>query len=137
MNTKQCSTCKQIRSTSEFRRDASRIDGLNTSCKSCCKHRAAIHYYKYPDRVRLRTKTRLKTHRMWLDRIKLDSGCLFCEEDTAICLDFHHLDSTDKEFGIAESLNRSWVDILKEIEKCVVVCSNCHKKIHAGLISVM
>ena len=44
------------------------------------------------------------------------------------CLDWHHLDPTTKEFGVADSPrdNISWERILAEIEKCVLLCKNCH-----------
>ncbi len=49
-------------------------------------------------------------------------------------LDFHHLDSKKKEFGISvRGLTRSWEKIKAEIEKCVLVCANCHREIHAGI----
>lgn len=47
-------------------------------------------------------------------------------------LDFHHIDPTTKEFGIAGN-NFSKKRIEVEIEKCVLVCRNCHGEIEAGL----
>lgn len=52
-------------------------------------------------------------------------------------LEFHHLDSNEKDFGIAEKgYTRSFEKVKKELDKCVLVCSNCHKEIHAGLINL-
>ena len=49
-------------------------------------------------------------------------------------LDFHHLDPKKKDFGISvRGLTRSWEKIKKEIDKCVLVCANCHREIHAGI----
>jgi|SRR3989338_5641846 len=49
-------------------------------------------------------------------------------------LDFHHLDPKQKEFGISvRGLTRSWEKIRKEIDKCILVCANCHREIHAGI----
>jgi len=49
-------------------------------------------------------------------------------------LDFHHRNSKQKDFGISfRGLTRSWEKIKKEIEKCVLVCANCHREIHAGI----
>ncbi len=48
-------------------------------------------------------------------------------------LEFHHLDPTQKDFGISKNLNKDF-DILKqEISKCILVCSNCHAEIHNEL----
>jgi DNA replicative helicase MCM subunit Mcm2 (Cdc46/Mcm family) len=50
-------------------------------------------------------------------------------------LDFHHIDPTQKEFGISmDGITRSWERVQKELDKCVLVCSNCHREIHAGLL---
>ncbi len=47
-------------------------------------------------------------------------------------LEFHHVDPTRKDFALdLRSLsNRKWSNVLKEAEKCILVCSNCHKEIH-------
>ena len=45
-------------------------------------------------------------------------------------LDFHHIEDTDKEFSISSKM--SWVKIKPELAKCVMVCANCHREIHAG-----
>ena len=48
-------------------------------------------------------------------------------------LEFHHLDSTQKDFGISEKgYTRSWGKVRAEIEKCVLVCANCHRELHAS-----
>lgn len=50
-------------------------------------------------------------------------------------LDFHHLDATQKEFGISmDGITRAWERVQKELDKCVLVCSNCHREIHAGIL---
>jgi predicted HNH restriction endonuclease len=52
-------------------------------------------------------------------------------------LDFHHVDSTKKEFGIGNSgYTRSWEKVKKELDKCILVCANCHREIHEGLIKI-
>ncbi len=49
-------------------------------------------------------------------------------------LDFHHKNAKLKDFGLSvRGLTRSWEKIKKEIEKCVLVCANCHREIHAGI----
>lgn len=45
-------------------------------------------------------------------------------------LEFHHLDPTQKEFQINKRWSMSDKRILAEIEKCVLLCSNCHKEEH-------
>lgn len=53
-------------------------------------------------------------------------GCTF----DAVCFDFHHEDHTQKDFAVSAILYKSWNEIQSEIEKCVLVCSNCHRVLH-------
>ena len=62
--------------------------------------------------------------------------CQYCGYNKCIdALEFHHLDKKEKDFTIS---GKSWSfeKIKKETDKCVMVCSNCHKEIHAGLIEI-
>ncbi len=60
--------------------------------------------------------------------------CQICGYNRCIwALDFHHKDSTTKEFGIAaKGYTRSWKAIQAEADKCVLVCANCHREIESG-----
>jgi hypothetical protein len=61
--------------------------------------------------------------------------CLYNRTNNA--LELHHLDPNEKEFGFgsirANCIN--WDKIAQEASKCVLLCSNCHREVHAGLIS--
>ncbi len=47
-------------------------------------------------------------------------------------LDFHHLDPSQKDFILSDrNLILSWQEIKKELDKCILVCANCHREIHA------
>ena len=62
--------------------------------------------------------------------------CGICGYDKCLAaLELHHLVSSEKEFSISSALAspKSWPTLVSELEKCVCVCSNCHKEIHAGL----
>lgn len=71
-----------------------------------------------------------------LDAFKAEHPCKFCHEARVICLSFHHLDPTTKLFNVSEGNNRAWTAIERERDKCIVVCHNCHAKIHAGLLTI-
>lgn len=45
--------------------------------------------------------------------------------------DFHHLDPATKEFGISKKLTSSFENLKSELDKCVLLCRNCHRKRHA------
>jgi len=56
-----------------------------------------------------------------------------CEET----LEFHHIDTTRKEFSISSrGYTRSWKKVKEELEKCILVCANCHHEFHARSIKV-
>ncbi len=61
--------------------------------------------------------------------------CELCGYKSCIwALDFHHLDEKTKSFSLSvRGLTRSWALIKNEVEKCVLVCANCHREIHAGV----
>ncbi len=64
-------------------------------------------------------------------------GCAICEEKSPVALDFHHIDPSQKKFSIGGYyLIKTDAEVEEELAKCVVVCANCHRKIHAGLISL-
>ena len=49
-------------------------------------------------------------------------------------LEFHHLDPKEKDFGIAhKGYTRSWDKVKQELDKCILVCANCHAEIHDNL----
>lgn len=58
--------------------------------------------------------------------------CARCPENHIACLDFHHKDPSTKDFKIAEAATKRYskTKILREIEKCEILCANCHRKEH-------
>ncbi len=51
-------------------------------------------------------------------------------------LEFHHIVKDKKGFGISEKgYTRSWAAIKSELDKCILLCANCHREWHAGLIN--
>lgn len=64
--------------------------------------------------------------------------CICCEYNKCTnALEFHHLDPSIKEFNIGKNgATRSWEKVKIELDKCVLLCSNCHREIHAGLIDI-
>lgn len=82
----------------------------------------------YARRERLQLKKR-----EWLAAYKAERGCSRCPERDPICLDFHH--RAGKQTGdrwISLMTGWSLARIQKEVAKCDVICSNCHRKLHAA-----
>jgi hypothetical protein len=67
-----------------------------------------------------------------INAIKRDRGCMSCKERHPACLDFHHRDPMQKTLSVGVLICRcaAMDTILEEIEKCDVLCSNCHRKLH-------
>ena len=61
--------------------------------------------------------------------------CMLCGYNKYLgALDFHHLDPSRKGFAIStRGLTRSWEKIREELDKCILVCANCHRELHAGI----
>jgi hypothetical protein len=66
----------------------------------------------------------------------LKTPCVKCGEPEKACIDFHHLDPSTKDFTIGKATFSNKERLRKEVEKCVCLCANCHRKVHAGLISL-
>lgn len=59
-------------------------------------------------------------------------ACVLCGYSKCLrAMDFHHLDPSSKRFNIASSHNRSWESLRLELDKCILICSNCHFEIEA------
>jgi hypothetical protein len=127
----------QNRSRHFFVRDK-KTGRLHAQCKQCYqKHRStyyAAHYQKYRPAYLERAKIR-RTELRSIFRSKMlaylsDKSCMMCGENDIRVLEFDHLDPSQKSFEISQGirLGHSWNDILQEIEKCRILCANCHKK---------
>jgi len=65
-----------------------------------------------------------------------DNKCTCCGlQDLPLVYDFHHLGEQEKEFSISGRV-KSWENLVNEAKKCIMVCSHCHRKIHAGLVEI-
>lgn len=112
-----CFKCKDDKPEEDFSLCIARKRGRQNQCKECVKAR----------RIELITKIASITNII---------GCQLCPENDPIVLDFHHV--KDKCFDVSDGVQRlyAWVRIKKEIEKCIVLCSNCHRKFHAGSVKI-
>ena len=49
-------------------------------------------------------------------------------------LEFHHINPSEKEIGLKQSLSKlSKETVEKEIDKCILLCSNCHREVHGNI----
>lgn len=135
---KTCTICKQNKTVDAFNKRNRSRDGLQNVCRVCNSMHSKAYYLANTTKHRATTrKRRADKRRETKARIDaLKTECYCCGEKELCCLDFHHVDSKQKEFSISEAISHewSWSKVLREIRKCVVVCANCHRKIHFGVI---
>ena len=92
------------------------------------------YHYNYYRRNKIKYKernTRLKqTTQKWFKEYKKGLRSSRCEENHPSCLEFHH--KKDKKMSVCPMAlwGYSKKKILEEIQKCIVICSNCHRKEH-------
>ena len=61
--------------------------------------------------------------------------CQICGYDRCLrALEFHHINPKEKDFTLSSANNINWDDTCEELQKCILVCSNCHEEIHAGIV---
>jgi len=74
--------------------------------------------------VKIRTKRRIYVHELK----KNSNGCVYCGESNPLCLDFDHIDPSTKKFTPANGITNgtNWAAVLEELDKCQLVCRNCH-----------
>ena len=129
MGTKFCSRCKKNRLLKFFHKRSK--SGVQSICKDCRKIDDKSRYL-LTDKDEKNKQRRLKRAK-FIKEYKAKEGCKYCPEDEPVCLDFHHVN--DKIEQISKVKWWSFDRLLVEIEKCEVVCSNCHRKLHHGKLS--
>ena len=135
---KICSKCATSKPESEYFVKDGKTGRLHAQCKVCYReHRksyAARHYEKYGDiyreRARLRRAKMKRIRQNKLIEYMHDKSCAQCGESDIRVLECDHIDPAMKSFSIARAITDGvkWDVILAEIQKCQVLCSNCHKK---------
>lgn len=68
----------------------------------------------------------------WFRVYKKTLVCARCGENDYRCLDFHHTDQSTKDREVAKLVVEGYsiARIMSEIEKCIILCANCHRKEH-------
>ena len=125
---KACSVCKEEKSLELFNRRTSATDGRNSNCKSCEKIYRQSEGYKA--RGRKRTANNTKVTRQTMFTFMKDKACILCGETHIAALQFDHRDPSIKKWNISDAVTRGyeWTVVQEEIDKCDILCANCHHK---------
>lgn len=97
--------------------------------EECCKsaRRAYLQSDEQKARRTARDRSARASYRAWLDEIK-NRPCADCGlEYPSVVMDFDHRDPKAKRFNISDATYRPRAIVLLEIEKCDIVCANCHR----------
>ena len=120
---RRCPDCKRNRSLTFFSSSAST---KYTDNPIYTRRRCVDCHNKYISKNKYATKKRLNAY-------KKEKKCVRCGFNDPRALHFHHLDPKNKKKAISNlvSMNYNWETILKEVEKCEVLCANCHAITHS------
>ena len=90
------------------------------------------YYHDNKETEKARITKRKQELQKWFHEYKKTLRCEECGESHVGCLDFHHKDRSEKEICLSGVIQQGWCKerIMKEVEKCIVLCSNCHRKLH-------
>lgn len=89
------------------------------------------YYRKNKDKLQANNKAYKLKIRKWFKAYKKTLKCLKCGETHWACLEFHHVkNNKSRAVSTMASAGYSKDKIMKEINKCQVLCANCHRKVH-------
>lgn len=135
-----CTKCKVEKEESEFYKTNKRKDGIYPWCADCCRKDAKRCYKENPEPYRKRAyefnKKQRKIRIEKCNQIKSETGCISCGEKTIAVLDFHHYKDKENGMPVTRAAHTSNKRMDEELAKCVVLCANCHRKVHAGIIKI-
>ena len=134
---KICTVCKIKKGNQGFFYRNRHTESLHSQCKDCYvinrRKTWNAHYHKYGSRYRARAveRTRIikdKLRQQMLEYLS-DKYCLRCEISDPRVLEFDHINPKTKSYSIAHGIasTLSWKNIMTEIDKCQILCANCHK----------
>lgn len=129
---KKCSLCKTEHPLSEYNKNATTKDGLQSVCRECNRARSRRYYAENPDKHKAAVLARSRTQRVVLRTILIEhkaKPCMDCGESYPYyVMDFDHVRGV-KAHNISKMVSHrdSVKALLEEIAKCDLVCSNCHR----------
>lgn len=129
---KTCSTCKTKKEYSEFSVNKTKSDGYQTKCKPC-KKAYNLEYYsqtkaRFKEQRALSRVENVRRNQQWLYEYLSAHPCVDCSEPDVLVLEFDHLPQFEKRGNVASLVSCSIKALKSEIQRCEVVCANCHRR---------
>jgi CRISPR/Cas system-associated protein Cas10 (large subunit of type III CRISPR-Cas system) len=128
-----CNTCKTEKPETEFALKNKVTGKRSSKCKTCHAKYVKKHYKRNKAAYIKRALDDKENQRQKRNELiqSIRKECAHCGENHPAVLDFHHLDPNTKDDHIASIWSRK--RIIEEAKKCIVLCSNCHRKLHYEL----
>lgn len=132
--TKVCGHCKVEKSLSEFGKDKYTKSGLACYCKTCMqKHNHKNRQVHRESYIMICKEHARATKQKYVDY--KGGKCSVCGYSKCLgALEFHHINPKEKDAEIGKrgvkQGKQVHVSALKELDKCICVCANCHREIH-------
>ncbi len=142
-NRKYCFECSPFKSHNTVkleRIDSKKRKGKDNECKCLECGRVFIYKRGQGHQINRCNSCVVREHRIKLGQRAIDYKGGKCEEcgynKCNRALSFHHKNPEEKEFAISKAIatNRKWGYIREELDKCILVCSNCHMEIEDAII---
>lgn len=135
IETKNCLKCNIIKPINEFNLNKSKKDGYQIYCRDCTRKTNNYYYNSnedYRKKIIVGNRNRKRKVVEWFREFKTTLKCDQCDENHPSTLDFHHLDPAKKDINISEAAGEGYsIEKMKrEINKCIILCANCHRKLH-------
>lgn len=126
---KTCSRCKQEKPRERFSKASRSTDGLNAWCKDCFKAYERARYANGDRERKERNKAAsVDRGRAFLWKVLTEAECADCGLADPLVLEFDHRDPSEKSANISELIPFGIARIKREIDKCDIVCANCHRR---------
>ena len=131
---KECTGCKKTRLLIEFNFRNKSKGTYSSRCKQCTRTAIRAHYENNKSYYVKKARKSKIAMAKWHKEYKSERECILCGEDHIATLVFHHRVPSKKSFAIPHGLVRySKKRILEEMEKCDVLCANCHRILHYNM----
>ena len=130
---RRCGRCGELKALSEFAWRRKNVGQRHNMCRPCHSAYHREHYLankqRYVEQARERKRQLRHERTQFLIEFFATHPCADCGETDPVVLEFDHVNAENKRFEIGAALAyRAWETILEEIEKCEVVCANCHRR---------
>ena len=112
-NTIKCNCCKEYKTLDNYYFSKGKLS--QKVCKDCVRQKEKDKYHSKQDE---------------LNKFKQAHPCVKCGCSKYYLIDFHHLNPAEKDFTISDNSHAKIETLMKEIDKCVPLCSNCHREFH-------